>query len=994
MPDDPDLELLLSHGEGFRALARSLVLDQDDVDDLIQDAWLVALERRPDLLSSPRGWMARVLRNLAFQLARKRSRQREVRLAAEALRGSDLEGFSVERLETHRRLVDLVESLAEPYRGLVMLRYFEGLSPRDIAARLGEKPARIRNRLSRALAQLREELDRRESGHRSWPVALIPLCFGGPKRGFSPVAVAMTAALLVVVSVLSFSWRQAEPDGSLAPLPPVATTKGEAMAETSIEPAIRQTGEPPAPIAVRPEPSPAWTLRGAVTDLEGRPVVGAAVSFAPEEPSDRVRRFDLARFGLREPEVTVSTTTGADGRFDVSVHGAVRGWLLVRAKGFTMKTAVVEQGTASRVLFTLSPAQWVDAVVLDADGEPLAGVEIDVATPMGDGVHGFVQHVRTGHDGGARWRLDRLGERDQRRTVLERITGGLNAIRQQVRLAKPGYVGRTVSLTRGCRRDANGRLVFRMSPGRVLALTFTGPDGASPPKPLPFVLRMLGGEYRVQAETDTEGRCGLSEVPEGEELWLLVDGRQGLPTLVRGAEITRPTGLWGTRLSIPPTGDVEVAVRLGPGRELRLRVVDAETGIPLAGREVVCIPSGRWLPMRGQSRRARTGSDGRVAFDGLVERPYYVTLDDDSWNLLSEEEGEAIPPGARSLTPSEPGTSEVLVSAVRRGRLKGWVVDTDGAPVSAADVTWVATADDGETSRLPGGLLRSGSAVRTAKDGSFVLQNVPAGAPIRIVAHPRLPWRDTVGAPLTLRPGERREGLRLAVGRGATLILALRDAEGRPVTGVGVSLARPSDSLARRDGPAWHGRSDGDGVVVFRGLPDGRFRIAVEDLRDRGLYVQRSFRAVVEIEDGRPARVRVPLRAFLDLPVTLVDSRGHPLPHRLAMAIPETIDGDDRRRVSELIPRVAGVGPGSHAETLAHVLSAEAARTNRWGEASFRLPAGRSYRIVVLDGTHSGRTLASVEPVEPRTGAERVTLQVRPASDTFLDELGLPSTLR
>ena len=65
---------------------------------------------------------------------------------------------TVVRLETCRRLLAAVESLDEPYRTTVRMRWFDGLAPRQIAAAEGVAPHVIWTRLSRAHARLRETL--------------------------------------------------------------------------------------------------------------------------------------------------------------------------------------------------------------------------------------------------------------------------------------------------------------------------------------------------------------------------------------------------------------------------------------------------------------------------------------------------------------------------------------------------------------------------------------------------------------------------------------------------------------------------------------------------------------------------------------------------------------------------------------------------------------------------------------------------------------------
>ena len=68
--------------------------------------------------------------------------------------------FQGHRAERRIAVVDAVGALEEPYRNTVLLRYYEGLWPRAIAAQLGVPVKTINTRLHRAHLQLREILDR------------------------------------------------------------------------------------------------------------------------------------------------------------------------------------------------------------------------------------------------------------------------------------------------------------------------------------------------------------------------------------------------------------------------------------------------------------------------------------------------------------------------------------------------------------------------------------------------------------------------------------------------------------------------------------------------------------------------------------------------------------------------------------------------------------------------------------------------------------------
>ncbi|MHC4732283.1 MAG: carboxypeptidase regulatory-like domain-containing protein, partial [Planctomycetota bacterium] len=138
---------------------------------------------------------------------------------------------SVARVELHRKVVDEVLALEEPYRSSITLRYFDGLSPKEIARRLGTPVRTVKTRLHRALERLRGRLDRLHAGDReTWCLALLPLAGvaleSGGAGGLTAGALAMkkklaiAAALVCVAATLTLTFHatrgQAEPPGRAA----------------------------------------------------------------------------------------------------------------------------------------------------------------------------------------------------------------------------------------------------------------------------------------------------------------------------------------------------------------------------------------------------------------------------------------------------------------------------------------------------------------------------------------------------------------------------------------------------------------------------------------------------------------------------------------------------------------------------------------------------------------------------------------------------------
>ena len=79
-------------------------------------------------------------------------------------------------IEVARRLLGHVEDLGESYRRIVALRYYEGLKPKEIAARVGEPVGTVKTRLARALEMLRHRLDADDpKGRGAWFSAMVAI---------------------------------------------------------------------------------------------------------------------------------------------------------------------------------------------------------------------------------------------------------------------------------------------------------------------------------------------------------------------------------------------------------------------------------------------------------------------------------------------------------------------------------------------------------------------------------------------------------------------------------------------------------------------------------------------------------------------------------------------------------------------------------------------------------------------------------------------------
>lgn len=168
-----DPELLLSHSGWMRALAFELLGDAQGAEDVVQDAWVVAMEKRPEEKRRLPAWLAGVVRHRASHRVRgdaRRARREKQVARREAVPSTE---EALERFAVQQRVVEAVMALDAADREVIVLRYFEELPPRVVAQRLGLTGSAVRSRLSRCLEKLRSQLDESHGGDRqSWAVGL------------------------------------------------------------------------------------------------------------------------------------------------------------------------------------------------------------------------------------------------------------------------------------------------------------------------------------------------------------------------------------------------------------------------------------------------------------------------------------------------------------------------------------------------------------------------------------------------------------------------------------------------------------------------------------------------------------------------------------------------------------------------------------------------------------------------------------------------------
>jgi RNA polymerase sigma-70 factor, ECF subfamily len=125
---------------------------REDVDDIVQDVFLIAMERLPALRDPAAfaGWLGAIARHRAVDHLRRMPRTTELpELAAPAV-GDRAEAMLV---------LAAIRSLPPAYAETLTLRFVEGLTGPEIAASTGLTEGSVRVNLHRGMKQLRERLE-------------------------------------------------------------------------------------------------------------------------------------------------------------------------------------------------------------------------------------------------------------------------------------------------------------------------------------------------------------------------------------------------------------------------------------------------------------------------------------------------------------------------------------------------------------------------------------------------------------------------------------------------------------------------------------------------------------------------------------------------------------------------------------------------------------------------------------------------------------------
>lgn len=155
------IQLVESNKQSMYKIARSYLSNDEDIADAIQDA-IESCWRNLDQLEKPayfRTWMTRILIHKCIDIIRKNRREHPV---------SDFPEYGAEHKDLDNyEFSELMKSLDEKYRTILLLYYGEGFKISEIAQLLDMEENIVKTRLSRGRQKFRMMWDSQDAVRQS-----------------------------------------------------------------------------------------------------------------------------------------------------------------------------------------------------------------------------------------------------------------------------------------------------------------------------------------------------------------------------------------------------------------------------------------------------------------------------------------------------------------------------------------------------------------------------------------------------------------------------------------------------------------------------------------------------------------------------------------------------------------------------------------------------------------------------------------------------------
>src|SRR5216110_2695382 len=159
-------ETMLPHLDAAHNLARWLLRNEQDAQDVVQEAYLRAFKSFGGFHgSNGRAWLLTIVRNTSYTLLKKNRAVDVTTTFDEEIHAASHEPVSPATILEHAEDAELIsqamDELPADFREILALRHQEGLSYKEIADIAQIPPGTVMSRLARARAKLREYLSAR-----------------------------------------------------------------------------------------------------------------------------------------------------------------------------------------------------------------------------------------------------------------------------------------------------------------------------------------------------------------------------------------------------------------------------------------------------------------------------------------------------------------------------------------------------------------------------------------------------------------------------------------------------------------------------------------------------------------------------------------------------------------------------------------------------------------------------------------------------------------
>lgn len=510
----------------------------------------------------------------------------------------------------------------------------------------------------------------------------------------------------------------------------------------------------------------AQRIRGQVVDPQGGAVEGAWIDAGLEHPGERPPSSGIET-------LTEGGATGPGGSFELRrLYPGLSYALRVQRPGYLPTVAIAvapARGSAQApVKVVLQPSPRVSGQVLDLQGRPVSGAEVEIALPS---LPGGTAPLRATTDAKGGFSI-----------------AGLPALAVDLAVRKEGFAAtafRSLQLPSNRPAVDLGKILLR--PGATLRGRLVDRQGRPVAAARIYQVDDLArfeqlAEKMSQEEplgrSSSRGELELTDLPAGSAIHLLIL-----------AEGYRPEGLRAVRVPAAKP----LVVTLTEAFTLHGRALD-EKGEPVSGavveisvQEIISDVPGRLPAGKEVAKDSSTDREGRFTLAGFPAGDVEISLKAPGFIPITQK---------LVLPPAEP-SAELTFTLQRGTELAGRVATADGRPVAGARI------GVGE------------SAARSDDDGFYQLGGLPLGQAEIELFHPHYPRQQKTEI---LTAGANRLDFRLPSGQEVSG--AVLDEEGKPVAGAWVRLR-----LATAGKGEHSARSGPDGSFRLGPVVDGRYLV-------------------------------------------------------------------------------------------------------------------------------------------------------------------------